>query len=61
MRPGEVDLEERSDENVSLSKASKSFDLDGDGKVSPWEANMCRICLISALVLAFGKEALAFL
>lgn len=34
-------------------------DLDGDGKVSPWEANLCRICLMAALVLAFGEKALA--
>ncbi len=32
-------------------------DLDGDGKVSPWEANLCRICLMAALVLAFGEKA----
>lgn len=36
---------------------SAGADLDGDGKVSPWEANLCRICLMAALVLAFGEKA----
>lgn len=31
-------------------------DIDGDGKVSPWEANLCRLCLMGMLGLAFGKE-----
>lgn len=35
-----------------------TLDLDGDGKTSPWEANLCRICLMAALVLAFGKDAI---
>jgi len=34
-------------------------DLDGDGKISPWEKNLCRYCLAMALVLAFGEKALA--
>jgi hypothetical protein len=32
-------------------------DLDGDGIVSPWEKHLCKICLASAILLAFGKEA----
>ena len=36
--------------------AARSLDLDGDGKVSPWESNLCRICLISALAIAFGDK-----
>lgn len=36
-------------------------DIDGDGKVSPWEANLCRMCLVAALVLAFGQDALHIL
>ena len=36
-------------------------DLDGDGKVAPWESNLCRICLISAIVLAFGDNAIQFI
>jgi len=34
-------------------------DLDGDGEVSPWEKNLCRYCLLMALVLAFGEKAIA--
>ena len=37
-----------------------SEDLDGDGEVSPNEISLCRICLMAALVLAFGQEALSF-
>ncbi len=37
------------------------LDLDGDGKTSPWEANLCRICLIAAIALAFGDNAVQFL
>ncbi len=33
-------------------------DLDGDGVESPWEKHLCKICLASALLLAFGKEAM---
>jgi len=36
-------------------------DLDGDGIVSPWEKHLCKICLASALLLAFGKEAAGLL
>ena len=46
-------MEEESQEN--------KFDLDGDGKVSPWESNLCRICLISAIILAFGDNAIQFI
>lgn len=41
--------------------APGSMDLDGDGKISPWESNLCRICLISAIILAFGDNALQFI
>lgn len=34
-------------------------DLDGDGQTSPWEAQICKICLLAMLALALGKEALA--
>lgn len=33
-------------------------DIDGDGIESPWEKHLCKICLLAALVLAFGKSAL---
>jgi len=33
------------------------LDLDGDGQTSPWEVKLCRVCLIAALAIAFGKEA----
>ena len=35
-------------------------DLDGDGTVSPWEANICRMCLLGVLALTLGKEAIGF-
>lgn len=33
-------------------------DLDGDGKSTAWEDNICKICLLGMLALALGKEAL---
>ena len=44
-----------------VSPKSDPLDLDGDGKVSPWESNLCRICLISAIILAFGDNAVQFI
>ncbi len=38
-------------------KQDAVLDLDGDGETSPWEVKLCRICLIAALAIAFGKEA----
>ena len=34
-----------------------SEDLDGDGNISPREISLCRLCLMAALVLAFGEQA----
>lgn len=34
-----------------------NFDIDGDGKETPWEAKLCRLCLVGMLMLAFGSEA----
>ncbi len=42
-------------------KNNQALDLDGDGKVSVWESNICRICLISAIILAFGDNAIQFI
>jgi len=36
-------------------------DIDGDGVESPWERHLCKICLLSALILAFGERALTLL
>jgi hypothetical protein len=36
-------------------------DLDGDGVESPWERHLCKLCLFSALVLAFGERAIGLL
>ena len=38
---------------------SDGVDIDGDGKVSPWETSLCKICLMAALVLAFGEKAVS--
>lgn len=38
-----------------------SEDLDGDGTISPKEISLCRLCLMAALVLAFGEEAAGLL
>lgn len=32
------------------------MDLDGDGKVSPWERHLCKLCLFGALLIAFGDK-----
>ncbi len=40
---------------------SSEFDIDGDGKTSPWEANICKMCLLAAIVIAFGDKALMFI
>lgn len=31
-------------------------DIDGDGKTSQWEIDICKVCLIAMLGLAFGSE-----
>ncbi len=38
-------------------KQDAVLDLDGDGQTSPWEVKLCRVCLLAALVIAFGKDA----
>ncbi len=38
-----------------------SADIDGDGKVTSSEVNICRMCLAAAIVIAFGDQALQFL
>ncbi len=35
-----------------------TLDIDGDGNISPWESNLCRLCLIGALAIAFGDKAI---
>ena len=37
------------------------LDVDGDGKVSSSEVNICRMCLAAAIVIAFGDQAIQFL
>jgi len=32
------------------------MDIDGDGKVSPWERHLCKLCLFGALLIAFGDK-----
>ena len=38
-----------------------SADIDGDGKVTPSELNLCRLCLAAAIVIAFGDQVLQFI
>jgi len=38
-----------------------SADIDGDGKVTSSEINICRMCLAAAIVIAFGDQAIQFL
>lgn len=54
---------ERSPEDMSSGTVSSlngsegiSSDLNGDGKIDPWERNLCRYCLFAALALAFGEK-----
>lgn len=44
-----------------MSSEEDAVDLDGDGKVSAWEQNICRICLMAAITLAFGKDVLSMI
>lgn len=37
------------------------LDIDGDGVTSPWETNLCRLCLTAMLALALGKEMISLL
>jgi hypothetical protein len=41
--------------------AEGKIDLDGDGKTSVWETNLCRLCITAAILLAFGDKAVAFI
>ena len=45
-------MEENTEEDTSVG-----IDIDGDGKTSPWEANLCRLCLLIALA-SLGHEQL---
>ena len=49
------------DEERNNQVNNQVLDLDGDGKVSPWESNLCRVCLLAAIVLAFGDNAIQFI
>lgn len=31
-------------------------DLDNDGKISAWESNLCRICLVATMAVVFGDK-----
>jgi len=35
-----------------------AFDIDGDGKASPWEVHLCKMCLLGAVAIAFGERLL---
>ncbi len=37
------------------------LDVDGDGKVTSSEVNICKMCLAAAIVIAFGDQAIQFL
>jgi hypothetical protein len=40
-----------------MSSDGPLWDADGDGKETPFEAKLCRLCLAGMLLLAFGSEA----
>ncbi len=40
---------------------ANDFDIDGDGRVSIREVRLCQICLLSAVILAFGDKAIMLL
>ena len=46
---------------LSESEPEVGIDLDGDGKTSAWESNLCRACIAMALFIAFGKEAMTLI
>ncbi len=48
-------------DQVNNQVNNQALDLDGDGKISPWESNLCRVCLLAAIVLAFGDNAVQFI
>lgn len=36
-------------------------DLDGDGRVSNAEINLCKLCIGAAIIIAFGDKAIQFI
>ncbi len=57
------DIDSDGDETANFSKSlelqkSLNVDIDGDGRISGWESNLCRLCLIGALAIAFGDKAI---
>ena len=45
-----------------LESADKlSADLDGDGRVSNAEINLCKLCIGAAIIIAFGDKAIQFI
>lgn len=37
------------------------MDVDGDGEVTEKDAWLCRLCLVAAVVLAFGEKAVGLM
>lgn len=56
-----TDKLERSVAEIFRAESGVTADLDGDGKVTPSEINICRMCLAAAIVIAFGDQALKFI
>jgi len=48
-----------SESHSDPSRNSAVLDIDGNGKIDPWEMSICRICLMAMLGLALGKEAIS--
>jgi len=44
--------------DASTCSGREAMDLDGDGKISTWESNLCRLCLLGALAIAFGDKVI---
>ena len=44
-----------------LESADISADIDGDGRVSNAEINLCKLCIGAAIIIAFGDKAIQFI
>jgi hypothetical protein len=38
-----------------------AVDVDGDGRISASEINLCKLCIGAAIIIAFGDKAIQFI